>query len=99
MAAPALPPPFHSLNDQPRLNFAEFELQVIDDAGSACLAIFPHGLLSCVYGRHFPTTPTSSKELLPFSHATHFSNHRNLPIRLTSLKLEISTSNINQILH
>ena len=48
MAAPALPPPFQSLDDQPRLNFAEFERQVIDDAGSVCLDIFPHGLLSFV---------------------------------------------------
>jgi hypothetical protein len=37
MAASVLPPPFQSLDDQPRLHFAEFERQVIDDAGSACL--------------------------------------------------------------
>jgi hypothetical protein len=36
------------LDDQPRLNFAEFERQVIDDAGSVCLDIFPNGLLSFV---------------------------------------------------
>ena len=39
------PLPFHSLDDQPRQHFAEFERQVYDDAGSSCLDIFPHGLL------------------------------------------------------
>ena len=42
------PLPFHSLDDQPRQHFAEFERQVYDDAGSSCLDIFPHGLLFLV---------------------------------------------------
>jgi hypothetical protein len=42
------PTPFQSLEEQPRQFFAEFERQVYDDAGSSCLDIFPHGLLSFV---------------------------------------------------
>ena len=45
---PSNPTPFQSLEDQPRQYFAEFERQVYDDAGSSCLDIFPHGLLSFV---------------------------------------------------
>jgi hypothetical protein len=45
---PSTPTPFQSLDEQPRQHFAEFERQVYDDAGSSCLDIFPHGLLSFV---------------------------------------------------
>ena len=44
----ATPLPFHSLDGQPRVRFAEFERQVYDDAGSACIDIFPHGLFFLV---------------------------------------------------
>ena len=44
----ASPLPFQSLDDNPRQHFAEFERQVYDDAGSSCVDIFPHGLLSLV---------------------------------------------------
>ena len=47
MTSPA-PTAFRSPDDQPRQHFAEFERQVYDDAGSSCLEIFPHGLLSFV---------------------------------------------------
>ena len=48
MTTPSTPTPFQSLEEQPRQFFAEFERQVYDDAGSSCLDIFPHGLLSFV---------------------------------------------------
>jgi hypothetical protein len=44
----ASPEPFHSLADNPRRHFAEFERQVYDTAGSSCTDLFPHGLLSLV---------------------------------------------------
>ena len=48
--SPSAPTPFQSSEEQPepRQHFAEFEWQVYDDAGSSCLDIFPHGLLSFV---------------------------------------------------
>jgi hypothetical protein len=45
---PSNPIPFHSLDEQQRQFFSEFERQDYDDAGSSCLDIFPHGLLSFV---------------------------------------------------
>ena len=44
----ASPLPFQSLDANPRQHFAEFERQVYVDAGSSCVDIFPHGLLSLV---------------------------------------------------
>ena len=52
MTTTSNPTPFQSLEDQPRQCFAEFERQVYDDAGSSCLDIFPHGLLSFVVSTH-----------------------------------------------
>ena len=37
------PLPFHALNNQPRLHFAEYECQVFYDAGSTCMDIFNTG--------------------------------------------------------
>jgi hypothetical protein len=69
MAAHALPTPFQSLDDQPRLKFTEFERQVIDDAGSVCLDVFPHGLLLFVaqtaYGRHFNRLSETTNDSRP----------------------------------
>ena len=45
---PSNPSLFQSLEEQPRQHFAEYERQVYDDAGSSCLDILPHGLLSFV---------------------------------------------------
>ena len=50
---PSTPTPCQSLEEPPLWFFAEFERQVYDDAGSSCLDIFPHGLLSFVV-----STPT-----------------------------------------
>ena len=44
----ATPLPFQSLDGQPRIHFAEFERQVYDDGGSACIDIFPHGFFFLV---------------------------------------------------
>jgi hypothetical protein len=44
----ATPLPFQSLDEQPRIHFAEFERQVYDEAGSACVDLFRHGLLFLV---------------------------------------------------
>ena len=43
---PSAPTLFQYPEYQPRQHFAEFERQVFDDAGSSCLEISPHGLLS-----------------------------------------------------
>ena len=39
---------FQSLDEQPRIRFADFERQVYDDVGSACADLFRHGLLFLV---------------------------------------------------
>ena len=61
----ATPLPFHTLDEQPRLHFAEFERQVFDDAGSTSTDIFNTGFCSSssqiLFGPLFPTILSLSR--------------------------------------